>query len=552
MLRVLFFVLIVFALGFGFAWLADVPGEVVLTVANQEITISLMVAAIGIVASIVIVMFVWWVLKLLLTSPERVQRFFRSRKRDRGYQSLSTGMIAAGAGDGATARKMLKRADGLLDSTTEPLLHLLDAQAMMLEGRHDDARKKFEEMLEDPETRVLGLRGLYVEAQRLGERDAQRHYAEKAVEIAPQLGWASNAALDLKTADGDWDGAIRLLDKQKSAKQVSKEDAARKRAVLLTAMAMDFAETDPAKAKSAGLEAHKLAPEFAPAAVAAAEAAFRLNEVRRGVKILETTWRKEPHPQVGLAYVNAKSGESTADRLKRAKRLEQIKPSHVETNMVVGQMAMEAGEFEMARRAVADVLKEDPRESAFVLMADIEDAETGDQGKVREWMARAVRAPRDAAWTADGYVSQKWAPFSPLTGKIDAFEWKVPVETVGAKMIENDLDPMEPGKAPETLIAEVAATGAVIAGVTSAEKEEALDAEAEKVDVEPAPVSTAAKNNSGKDEKPSDLSSKKDEPPMPPEVTGDDSEEEIKVPIPDDPGVDPNEKPEEDRRFRLF
>lgn len=75
MLRVLFFVLIVFALGFGFAWLADVPGEVVLTVANQEVTISLMVAAIGIVASIVVVMFVWWVLKLLLTSPERVQRF---------------------------------------------------------------------------------------------------------------------------------------------------------------------------------------------------------------------------------------------------------------------------------------------------------------------------------------------------------------------------------------------------------------------------------------------------------------------------------------------
>jgi HemY protein len=72
------------------------------------------------------------------------------------------------------------------------------------------------------------------------------------------------------------------------------------------------------------------------------------------------------------------------------------------------------------------------------------------------------------------------------------------------------------------------------------------------VDVEPAPVSTAANNSSGMDGKPSNLSSKKDEPPMPPEVTGDDSEEELKVPIPDDPGVDPNEKPEDDRRFRLF
>ncbi len=41
--------------------------------------------------------------------------------------------------------------------------------------------------------------------------------------------------------------------------------------------------------------------------------------------------------------------------------------------------------------------------------------------------ARAVRAPRDPAWTADGIVSDEWEPMSPVTGKLDAFEWKVPV-----------------------------------------------------------------------------------------------------------------------------
>ena len=59
-------------------------------------------------------------------------------------------------------------------------------------------------------------------------------------------------------------------------------------------------------------------------------------------------------------------------------------------------------------------------------MADIEDAEFGDDGRIREWLARAVKAPRDAAWVADGHVSDHWAPVSPVTGKLDAFEWKVP------------------------------------------------------------------------------------------------------------------------------
>ena len=61
-----------------------------------------------------------------------------------------------------------------------------------------------------------------------------------------------------------------------------------------------------------------------------------------------------------------------------------------------------------------------------------EGGEFGDKGKVREWLARAVNAPRDPAWTADGVLADRWAPISPVTGALDAFQWRVPVE--GAEM----------------------------------------------------------------------------------------------------------------------
>ncbi|NGP16653.1 hypothetical protein [Devosia aurantiaca] len=60
-------------------------------------------------------------------------------------------------------------------------------------------------------------------------------------------------------------------------------------------------------------------------------------------------------------------------------------------------------------------------------MAEIEEGQSSDQGKAREWLARAMRAPRDPAWTADGIISDEWEPLSPVTGRLDAFEWKVPV-----------------------------------------------------------------------------------------------------------------------------
>jgi HemY protein len=42
-------------------------------------------------------------------------------------------------------------------------------------------------------------------------------------------------------------------------------------------------------------------------------------------------------------------------------------------------------------------------------------------------MARALTARRDPAWTADGFISERWLPVSPITGRLDAFEWKDPL-----------------------------------------------------------------------------------------------------------------------------
>ena len=100
MIRILFFFLVVLLLGVGFAWLADRPGDLVVTFAGMQYKVTLMVAASAIVAIVAAVMLTWWIVKSLVTSPYALRRHFRARKRDRGYQSLSTGLIAAGAGDG--------------------------------------------------------------------------------------------------------------------------------------------------------------------------------------------------------------------------------------------------------------------------------------------------------------------------------------------------------------------------------------------------------------------------------------------------------------------
>src|SRR5688572_13307530 len=126
MIRILIFLLVVFLLGLGFAWLADRPGDMVVTFGGYQYQVSLMVAAVVVTAIVAAVMLSWWLVKSLWNSPYAIARYFRVRQRDRGYQALSTGMIAAGAGDAALARKMKKQAAKLIRSETEPLISLLD------------------------------------------------------------------------------------------------------------------------------------------------------------------------------------------------------------------------------------------------------------------------------------------------------------------------------------------------------------------------------------------------------------------------------------------
>lgn len=546
MFRILFYLVVVFLLGLGFAWLAERPGDLVVTFAGYRYEVSLMVAAVAIVAIVAAVMILWWLIRSIWTSPYTVARYFRVRRRDRGYQALSTGMIAAGAGDGGLARRMSQQAAKLISSDQEPLIHLLDAQAALLDGDRQAARDKFTAMLDDPEMRLLGLRGLYLEAERLGEREAARHYAERAVENAPQLEWAVNAALEGKTGEGDWDGALKLLDSRKASGKDARESVASRRAVLLTAKAMDVLDADPQAARTTALEAHKLRPDFVPAAVTAARALFRQNELRKGSKVLETVWKKEPHPEVADAYIHARPGDSTQDRLARAKKLQSLKRNNVESALVVGRAALDAGEYRLARESCEAAARLGPRESVYLLMADIEEAETGDQGRVRQWLAKALRAPRDPAWVADGYVAERWAPVSPVTGKLDAFEWRMPMERL-AQVVEGEED--------------FSPAPAIAAPKEEEEADEPAKVEAETVVIEAEPVEV----EKPKEAEPADAAAEavaKPEKPEPPAETAPvngqkaasaKKDNPAKPPLPDDPGVDPDDKDSSTQSpFRLF
>jgi HemY protein len=437
MIRVVLFLVAVALIAVGAAWLADRPGDVTILWLGRRIetSVAVAIAAVAIVALVTTIL--WSLMRLLLRSPRLVGRVMVNRRRARAHRAISHGLIAIGAGDMRAASKFADEADRL--APREPLTLLLSAQVAQMAGDRAAAERAFHAMAHRADTRLLGMRGLYVEAQRRDDAAAAHHYAVQAAEAAPALPWAGQAVLEDRSASGDWGGALAALDKMRQSGVVDKATYRRRRAVLVTARALAEAENDSGAAKALALEAVRLAPDLTPAAALAGRLLAENGELRKAAKVLETAWRTVPHPDIAEVYTHLRSGDSARDRLARVQILLRQASGGAEGALAVARAALDAREFATARAALRPFTAA-PTQRVAMMMAELEEVEHGDIGRTREWMTRALHAARDPAWTADGIVSDHWLPVSPVTGELDAFRWKAPVSEIagpaGPKLIE--------------------------------------------------------------------------------------------------------------------
>jgi len=448
MIRVIIYLVIVGLLAYGAAWLADRPGDVIITWQNTRIETSVLVLIAAVAAVAFLAAALWTMLRAIMRSPDALWLYLRTRRGVRGYLAVSQGLVAVGSGDARTARKFADEAARI--APDEPLTLLLSAQASQLAGDREAAQRTFHAMAARDDTRLLGLHGLFIEAQRRNDLAAARLFAEEAATSPRAPAWAAHAVFDARCAAGDWVGALERLDRNLKGGLVDRAAHRRLRAVLLTARALDAdSNDDRAAARAFALEAVKLAPTLVPAAALAGRLLGEGGEMRRAARIVEAAWKASPHPDLAEAYAHLQRGASARDRLTRVERLAEDTPGHVEGALAVARAAIDAQEFAIARRVLAP-LSIAPSQRVAMLMAELEEKEHGDEGRAREWMTRAVRARHDPAWTADGMVSDRWMPVSPVSGRIDAFQWKDPIAELGTgePVIEHDKEPASPVPPP--------------------------------------------------------------------------------------------------------
>ena len=448
LVKILVFVAVVIAVATGLGMLLETSGEVRLSLANREFTLSPLIALIAL--GLLLLAF-WLALKVLsllmavfhfLNGDETaVSRYFDRSREKKGFEALSDGMIALAAGEGNTAMAKAARAEKYLKRPE--LTNLIAAQAAEITGDTKKAQDVYKRLLADERTRFVGVRGIMKQKLAEGDTDTALKLAEKAFALKPKHEDTSDVLLRLQAEKEDWSGARETLKSKAKYGSLPRDVHRRRDAVLAVSEAKEImANGKSIEARETAIEANRLSPDLIPAAVMAAQTYIQQEKPRYAVRVLKKAWEARPHPDLAACFAAIAPDETPVERLKRFKALTNIKGAHAETKMLLAELNIAAEDFPQARRSLDDLVETSPNARVLTIMAAIERGEGGSDAVVRGWLAKALSAPRGPAWVCDSCqnIHGEWGPVCGNCGSFDTLSWREPpqmevISATGTEML---------------------------------------------------------------------------------------------------------------------
>lgn len=391
MIRIVFFFILAALAVSAAVLLADYPGTVRVEWLGRIIELPI---GLGIAATLLVALagaIIFWLFRAIWRTPHAIGQGLRNRRSHKGYQALSSGMVAVAAGDAAEAKQHARKANVLLED--QPLTRLLAAQAAQLDGDEQAAEKYFTAMLDDPQTEFLGIRGMLTLAAKEGDRPTALKLSKRAVALKPNSPWAQVTGFEAEVNSHLWMDAQITLSRAVTSGTIGKADGAKLKAALLVERSrVALSEGRDDEALKLAAEACKLNPASRAAALWLATRQLAAGKQRAARSAIEKAWAVIPSEQLAEIYVRTgPADEKPAKLLARLQRLAATNPDHAESLLALSEAQMTAGKVDEAREGLLRVEAVEPTRRVYRLLADLE-RQSGNPMLAEGWLNKADHA----------------------------------------------------------------------------------------------------------------------------------------------------------------
>lgn len=434
LVKIVVFMVAVAAVALGVDFLIGYEGGIQVTVGGLEYNFTPFFSVLGLA---LLVFALWVALKLvsLLIATWRfmngdetaLSRYFDRNRERKGYDALSQGMMALASGDGRAAMAKAEKAGRYLEKPE--LTNLLTAQAAELAGDKRKAEQTYRKLVENEQTRFVGVRGILKQRLAEGDTETAMKLAQKAFALKPRHEDTQDVLLKLQAQAEDWTGARETLSAKLKHGHLPRDVHKRRDAVLALTEAKDvFAKGKTIEAREAAIAANRQSPDLIPAAVLAARAYIDQGKPKLAVRVIKKAWEAAPHPDLAAVFAEIAPNETPAARIKRFAVLTRLKPDHAESKMLLAELNIAAEDFPAARRALGDLVETAPTTRSVTIMAAIERGEGASDTIVKGWLAKALTVSRGPQWVCDNcsHIQSEWSPTCANCESFDTLTWKTP------------------------------------------------------------------------------------------------------------------------------
>jgi HemY protein len=432
MLRLVFYLLLIAPLVYGALWIADNPGTIVIDWNGWRIESSLgLMFALFIVASLVVTV-IALILRFIFTIPSTLSARAKLKHYERGVTAMTRSMAALAISDySQAAREIRKSRHHLGEDAAAP--RLLSAQLAHAKGDRDAVRKQLTAMMDHPETRLVGLRGMIEQSLREGRLEQAINYAHEAWDAQPGDRWLALILIDLHTRCGQWAEAREVIAESTRKKALNRQDMQRYQAIVAYLSARQHQKNHYlAESIEQAQLARKCDPAFQPAQQLLIELYAESRDADKMAKLIQSSWKDTPHPRYAELLIEHFGDEPPSKFQRRMEKLAALNPSHMESELALARLAMHRKNWDGAREHLraALAIQESPR--IYEALAQVERAEHGNtiqaNSQAAEWLGRAVTAPKDHGWhcTRCGHAHMQWQLHCNHCQAFDSLVWQQP------------------------------------------------------------------------------------------------------------------------------
>ena len=348
------------------------------------------------------------------------------QNKEKGYNAFVSGMIALANKDYKRAILESKKISNHLDDNPSLAL-LLKSEIFKVEKKYDELSVVYEDMSKNKHTENLGYRGMMEQYLRAQDYHHAFIYGERLFNNNPFIEKIYDTLVSIIAKTNNWQQLLIISDRAFSKKIIDKKVYEENKSIGFFEIAKIKQLSEIEESIKYMQKALKFRKNFPPYIKLYINLLIQNKNYNLAKKSIKKAWNELPHAEYKESILSL-AAHLEIEMSELVKYIAGTSYKNEESTILMVEAFIESKKWDDARNQIKDLLDVRPKKEVCLLMAKIEEGDSGDVQKINAWTQRAKDGAANNIWicTISKKSQQTWSSVSEA-GYFNSLEWRQPI-----------------------------------------------------------------------------------------------------------------------------